>query len=132
MVLHPILRLIYLLLRLLSAAAVSVFYRRRTVLGREHLRFEGPAIVISNHPSTLMEPLNVGIHVRQEMFFLANYSLFKHPLSSWILTRLFCIPVKRREDVAEGEARDNDNLQSFIFASPFLQRLRKSALANDK
>ena len=108
MVLHPILRLIYLLLRLLSAAAVSVFYRRRTVLGREHLRFEGPAIVISNHPSTLMEPLNVGIHVRQEMFFLANYSLFKHPLSSWILTRLFCIPVKRREDVAEGEARDND------------------------
>ena len=27
---------------------------------------------------------------------------------------------------------DNNNLQSFIFASPFLQRLRDSALANDK
>jgi phospholipid/cholesterol/gamma-HCH transport system ATP-binding protein len=27
-------------------------------------------------------------------------------------------------------ASDNDNLQSFIFASPFLQRLRKSAVAN--
>ena len=106
--LHPVLRFIYLLLRLLSGAAVSVFYRRRTVLGREHLHFEGPAIVVSNHPSTLMEPLNVGIHIRQEMFFLANYGLFKHPVSNWILTRLFCIPVKRREDVAEGEARDND------------------------
>ncbi len=106
--LHPILRFIYLLLRLLSAAAVSVFYRRRTVLGREHLHFNGPVIVVSNHPSTLMEPLNVGIHIRQEMFFLANYSLFKHPVSNWILTRLFCIPVKRREDVAEGEVRDND------------------------
>ncbi len=106
--LHPILRLIYLLLRLLTGAAVSVFYRRRTVLGREHLHFDGPAIVVSNHPSTLMEPLNVGLHIRQEMFFLANYSLFKHPVSNWILTRLFCIPVKRREDVAEGEIRDND------------------------
>lgn len=108
MVLHPALRLIYLLLRLMTAAAVGVFYRRRTVLGREHLSFEGPAIVVSNHPSTLMEPLNVGLHIRQEMFFLANYGLFKNPVSNWILTRLFCIPVKRREDVAEGEARDND------------------------
>lgn len=108
MVLHPVLRLIYLLLRLLAGAATSVFYRRYTVLGREHLRFEGPVIVVSNHPSTLMEPLNVGLHIRQEMFFLANYGLFKNPVSNWILTRLFCIPVKRREDVAEGEARDND------------------------
>jgi len=108
MPLHPVLRFIYLLLRLMAGAAVSVFYRRRTVLGREHLRFEGPAIVVSNHPSTLMEPLNVGLHIRQEMFFLANYGLFKNPVSRWLLTRLYCIPVKRREDVAEGEARDND------------------------
>ena len=106
--LHPVLRFIYLILRLLSAVSTGIFYRRRTVLGREHLNFQGPAIVISNHPSTLMEPLNVGIHIRQEMFFLANYGLFKNPVSAWILTRLFCIPVKRREDVAEGEARNND------------------------
>jgi len=106
--LHPVLRLIYLLLRLISAVSTTVFYRRRIVLGRKYLNFRGPAIVISNHPSTLMEPLNVGIHVRQEIFFLANYGLFKHPVSNWILTRLFCIPVKRREDVAEGEARNND------------------------
>lgn len=106
--LHPLLRLIYLLLRFISWLGFSIFYRRRLVLGRENLRFDGPAIVVSNHPSTLMDPLNVGIHIRQEMFFLANYGLFKNPVSSWILTRLFCIPVKRKEDVAEGENRDND------------------------
>ncbi|MCC6279337.1 MAG: 1-acyl-sn-glycerol-3-phosphate acyltransferase, partial [Saprospiraceae bacterium] len=66
------------------------------------------AIVISNHPSTLMDVLNVGIHIRQEMFFLANYGLFKNPVSNWLLTRLYCIPVKRREDVEEGENRNND------------------------
>ena len=106
--LHPVLRLIYFLLRILSWAGISVFYRRRLVLGRENLRFEGPAIVVSNHPSTLMDPLNVGINIRQEMFFLANYGLFKNPVSNWILTRLYCIPVKRKEDVAAGESRDND------------------------
>lgn len=106
--LHPVLRIIYFFLRVYAWVGTRVFYRRRTVLGAEHLRFDGPAIVISNHPSTLMDVLNVGIPIRQEMFFLANYGLFKHPVSNWLLTRLFCIPVKRREDVAEGEDRNND------------------------
>ncbi|MCC6279312.1 MAG: 1-acyl-sn-glycerol-3-phosphate acyltransferase, partial [Saprospiraceae bacterium] len=82
--LHPLLRLIYFLLRLYAWVAMHVFYRRRTVLGMENLRFDGPAIVISNHPSTLMDVLNVGIHIRQEMFFLANYGLFKNPVSNWL------------------------------------------------
>jgi 1-acyl-sn-glycerol-3-phosphate acyltransferase len=101
-------RLIYLFFRLLTWLGLTVFYRKRLVLGRENLCFKGPAIVVSNHPSTLMDPLNVGLQVRQEMFFLANYSLFKHPVSNWLLSRLFSIPVKRKEDVAEGEQRNND------------------------
>lgn len=106
--LAPFLRLIYFVLRALSWSGVSVFYRRRTIIGAEHLHFDGPAIVISNHPSTLTDVLNTCLPIRQELFFLANYSLFKHPVSNWLLTRLFCIPIKRKEDVAEGEARDND------------------------
>ena len=104
----PVLRLIYLFLRITSWLGVTFFYRRRIVLGREHLQFDGPAIIVVNHPSTLMDVLNPCVHIRQEPFFLANYGLFKHPVSNWILTRLFSIPVKRREDVAEGEARNND------------------------
>ncbi|HMX41344.1 MAG TPA: 1-acyl-sn-glycerol-3-phosphate acyltransferase, partial [Saprospiraceae bacterium] len=108
MVLSPFLRLLYFFFRLLAAAATTIYYRRHTVLGRRYAHFDGPAIVVSNHPSTLMDPLNVGVQVRQEMFFLANYGLFKHPVSAWLLSHLYCIPVKRREDVAEGEARNND------------------------
>ncbi len=113
--LHPVLRFLYFLFRALAWAGTGVFFRRRLVLGGEHFRFDGPAILITNHPSTLMDVFNPGIPVRQEMFFLANYGLFKHPVMNWLLTRLFCIPVKRREDVAEGEARNNDSAfrQSF-------------------
>lgn len=106
--LHPLLRLIYFLLRIIATAGVYVFYRRRIVLGKKNLDFDGPAIIVANHPSTLMDVLNVCIHIRQESFFLANYGLFKNPLSNWLLTRLYCIPVKRREDVAAGESRNND------------------------
>ena len=105
--LDPLSRLIYLLLRLLVWLGVSVFYRRRLLLDRQNLRFDGPAIVIVNHPSTLMDVLNTALYVRQEMFYLANYGLFKHPVSNWLFRHLFCIPVKRKEDVTEGEERNN-------------------------
>lgn len=113
--LHPILHLIYLFLRVLVWLGVNVFYRRRLVLGREHLRFDGPAIVIANHPSTLMDVLNPALEIRQEMFFLANYGLFRHPVMNWLLRRLYCIPVMRKEDVREGEGRNNEEAfeQSF-------------------
>lgn len=107
--LNPLLWLIYNFLRSAAWLGAQVYYRHRLVLGREHLRFEGPAIVIVNHPCTLMDVLNTGIHIRPEMFFLANYGLFKNPVSNWVFRKLFCIPVKRREDVAEGEERNNDD-----------------------
>ena len=54
-----------------------------------------------------MDVLNIGMHIRQEMYFLANYGLFKNPISRIFFSTLFCIPVKRKEDVGEGEVRDN-------------------------
>ncbi|MCY7330088.1 MAG: 1-acyl-sn-glycerol-3-phosphate acyltransferase, partial [Saprospiraceae bacterium] len=108
--LHPFLRLIYFFLRVLAWLSGHLFYRQRLVFGRPYLQdFHGPAIVISNHPSTLMDILNVGEPVPKEMFFLANYGLFKNPVSNWILSRLYCIPIKRKEDVEEGEVRNNDS-----------------------
>ncbi|MEZ4927066.1 MAG: 1-acyl-sn-glycerol-3-phosphate acyltransferase [Saprospiraceae bacterium] len=105
---HPLLRFFYLICRILTWFGVHVFYRKRRVLGRENLKFDGPAIIVVNHPSTLLDVLNPCLHITQEPFFLANYGMFKHPVMNWILTRFFCIPVKRREDVAVGEDRNND------------------------
>ncbi len=104
----PFLRGVYLFLRFTAWVSTGVFYRRRRIINPENAKVDGPCIVISNHPSTLMDVLNIGILIRQEMFFLANYGLFKHPVSNWILTRMFCIPIKRKEDVGDGEARNND------------------------
>jgi glycerol-3-phosphate O-acyltransferase / dihydroxyacetone phosphate acyltransferase len=108
--LSPFLWLLYHLLRGLVWIAIRIFYRHVTIRGREHLRdVSGPFIVVINHPSTLADVLVPCPHVPRVLFFLANYGLFKHPVSNWILRRLYCIPVKRREDVAEGELRNNDD-----------------------
>ena len=105
---NPFLFVVYHLLRGTAWVGGAVFYKRRLVLGHPYADFKGPAILISNHPSTLMDVLNVGIYVDRVLFFLANYSLFKNPVGNWLLTRLYCIPIKRKEDVAEGEERNND------------------------
>ena len=85
---HPFLRFLYGFFRLLARGFVGLFFREKVLLGKEHLRFDGPAIIVLNHPSTLMDVFTPGIHIRQEMFFLANYGLFKHPVSNWLLSRL--------------------------------------------
>jgi 1-acyl-sn-glycerol-3-phosphate acyltransferase len=105
---HPVLWLIYQFLKGLSWVCIHIYYRKRVVIGQEYTKADGPVILISNHPSTLMDPLNVGINFPRVLFFLANYGLFKHPVSNWLLSRLYCIPIKRREDVSEGEERNND------------------------
>lgn len=99
----------YAFLRIIVRISVSVFFRHITVIGRDKLRhIQGPVIVVVNHPSTLMDVLMPGTFIPRVMFFLANYSLFKNPISNWVLTNTYGIPVKRKEDVSEGESRDND------------------------
>lgn len=117
---HPVLWLIYGFLRILSFLCMNIYYRRRVAAGTQHARTEPPFILVSNHPSTLMDVLNVGIHVPRILFFLANYGLFKHPVSNWLLSRLYCIPIKRREDVPEGAGRNND-----IYFEQSFQHLEK-------
>lgn len=99
----------YAFLRVIVRVSVYVFFRHITVIGRDRLRhMQGPVIVVVNHPSTLMDVLMPGTFIPRVMFFLANYSLFKNPVSNWFLTNTYGIPVKRKEDVSEGESRDND------------------------
>jgi len=108
MKLHLLLRLVYRFFRFLTRVSLPVYFRERHVEGLDHFRFDGPAFVAVNHPNTLTDILNTGLQVRQEMFFLANYGLFRTPFTNWLFRTLFCIPVKRREDMRAGEGRSNE------------------------
>ncbi|MFM2267084.1 MAG: hypothetical protein RL757_525 [Bacteroidota bacterium] len=67
-----------------------------------------------NHPNTLLDVTATVILPYRKYSFLANYSLFKNPILNFILTSLYCIPIKRRQDVAEGEVRDNSQAFSIV------------------
>ena len=106
---NPISRLVYRFLQGVAITATELYFRKIVFLNRQYLASEGPLVVIANHPNTVVDPLLAVMYTREQCFLLANYGLFKNPIAGAILRTLFCIPVKRTKDVAEGEERNNDN-----------------------
>ncbi|MCB0569962.1 MAG: 1-acyl-sn-glycerol-3-phosphate acyltransferase [Phaeodactylibacter sp.] len=113
---NPILRLIYQSLKLLVRACFRLYYRR-TIINRSGLHFNRPAILVSNHPNTLMDPLNAAEQVPMIVHFLANAGLFKSRLGNWFFNTFFCIPIERPEDT---EGKPLNNRESFARCDAFL------------
>lgn len=104
--LNPILYFIYYCFKVLIEATRRAFYSKITVVNKERGRFKNPCIVVSNHPSTMLDPLNAAEEIQTEVYFLANASLFKNPIAGWILRKLYCIPIERHKDTG-GKPLDN-------------------------
>lgn len=72
---------------------------------------------MANHPSTVLDPLNVAVHVPRIVHFLANASLFKTPFTNWFFNTFYCIPVERYVDTG---GKPLNNAASFAKATEFL------------
>lgn len=95
---NPIKYLIYQFLKLLTKISFRVYYPNATRIGLQHLRYRGGSILASNHPNTLLDPLNAACRVPKVVHFLANASLFQTPFTNWFFNTFYCIPVERPQD----------------------------------
>ncbi|WP_400192894.1 lysophospholipid acyltransferase family protein [Hymenobacter sp. B81] len=84
--------------------ALRVFFRQLQLRHPGRLNTEGPLIIAANHPNTLMDPLLIAAHRRQQIASLAKSTFFQHPVSRWLMEISKCIPVYRRQDAETGEA----------------------------
>lgn len=100
--------LVYQILKVIARVALWIYYPRTKIVNREHLRFKGPAILVSNHQNTLMDPLNVAANVRPQVFFLANAGLFQSKFGNWFFNTFFCIPIERTLDT-NGKPINNEH-----------------------
>lgn len=126
---HPvkiILTGLFFFLKGIVIVLIQVFYPRIARINLHLFRHKGPAIIIFNHPNTLLDPLLAAAHVRGVVYFLANYSMFKHPVSAWLLNHFFCIPIQRPSDT-QGEPLQND--ASFARATEHLAKGGKLLIA---
>ncbi len=109
---------VYLLLKAILKPALYLYHRRIVIVGKKILRkHQGPCILVTNHPATLLDPLNAAAAVPHQVHFLANAGLFKTPFGKWFFSTFYCIPVQRYEDTG-GKPLNNE--QSFAAARSFL------------
>lgn len=116
---NPFLTLLYYLLKVVVYVSLRAFHGRVSVVNKKLAAHDGPLIVVSNHPATLLDPLHAVVNVKGMVFFLANASLFKYKLSAWLLNRLYCIPVERVQDV---NGRPLQNEKNFARARQHLAK----------
>ncbi len=108
---NPILFIIYQVLKRTTKTVFGVFFSKTTILNKDSLKIDRATILISNHPNTLFDPLNVAARVDTTVHFLANASLFETPVLGPALNQLYCIPVERQKDVNGRGVRNHENFE---------------------
>ena len=114
---NPFLFWFYQLLKLIVRIGERIYYPKVTVINKEQLKIKGPAIVVTNHPNTILDPFNAASRIWQPLHFLANASLFKSKIGNWFFSTFYCIPIKRKEDVG---SKISNNQASFEKCDEFL------------
>ncbi|KIX84626.1 lysophospholipid acyltransferase family protein [Thermus filiformis] len=84
-------RLAWFLARLLLHALFGFSIR-----GKERVPKTGPVILAANHLS-ILDPIAIGVAVWRPVSFFARADVFRLPVLSWLLPRLYAIPVERGE-----------------------------------
>lgn len=90
---------------------VKVFFKSITVRNKELIPAKGPLMVLSNHPSTFMDPIVIGTVLNREVYFLAKGVLFNNGFTRWLLPKFNVIPIYRQKD---DPTQMNKNKDSFI------------------
>ena len=84
---------VYRTARVLATLTIKPLFRLR-IEGAEHVPAEGPVLIASNHLSTL-DPIVLAYGVPRPVAFVAKAELFRMPVLSWLIPRLYAIPLER-------------------------------------
>lgn len=103
--------MVYLLLRALLRHAIQVYFRRIEVEGREDVPEDGPLLLASNHPNTLIDVLLVATALDRRVGVVGKAPLFRTPILGPMLRALGGVPVERRMDGPMDEAAKKKNEQ---------------------
>ncbi len=106
---NSILYIIYQFLKRLTKTVFAIFFSKTTIINKDFLKFDNATILVSNHPNTLLDPLNVAARVDSTVYFLANAGLFEVPVLGFLLSKLYCIPIERQTDVNGRGVRNSEN-----------------------
>jgi 1-acyl-sn-glycerol-3-phosphate acyltransferase len=92
--------LFYRFLRIHARMLFTLLFQLR-VDGRQHLRLDGGAMLLSTHQS-VMDPVLVGLMDNHVISYLARHTLFRHPLFALLIRVLNAIEIDRERGGLAG------------------------------
>ncbi|MGB1216307.1 MAG: 1-acyl-sn-glycerol-3-phosphate acyltransferase [Saprospiraceae bacterium] len=101
-------KVIYTSLNYFSKLILWIYFRRIKVNGKENIPSNASIIAAPNHRNTMIDPVLMTNKLPVWLHFMANYGLFKTKFTNFLMSKVFfCIPVKRKKDMKEGESVNN-------------------------
>ncbi len=111
--------MLYRLVKIMMTCALKLFYKRILTEDLHRIPPRGAAILIANHPSSLMDAAVLGISSPRPLYFFARGDIFRHPLAARLLRALHMYPIHHHQ---EGRNTLNHNDQSFAAAMDLLHK----------
>jgi len=110
--------MLYAFVKIMMRIAVNLFYKRIFSTGVENIPEKDAAIIIANHPSSLMDAAIIGIYTKRPIYFFARGDIFINRPVRFILKQLHMIPVYHHQ---QGRDTANHNDESFERAKQILE-----------
>ena len=110
--------MLYAFVKIMMQIAVNLFYKRIFSTGVENIPEKDAAIIIANHPSSLMDAAIIGIYTKRPIYFFARGDIFINRPVHFILKQLHMIPVYHHQ---QGRDTANHNDESFERAKQILE-----------
>lgn len=93
-----------------SNAALRVFYRLS--VDGERVPARGPALLVANHPNSLLDPAMVVAVAGRPVRFLAKAPLFTDRMVGWLIRGSGSLPVYRKQDDPSAMGQNEDTFRA--------------------
>jgi 1-acyl-sn-glycerol-3-phosphate acyltransferase len=91
----------YDILKFVLKIALKFFFRTIEIKKNTSIPDNVPLLIVSNHPSTFLDPIVIGTSVKQQLYFLTRGNVFTSPFIKWLFHKLHMIPIYRKNENPE-------------------------------